>query len=104
VPVKRTAAVADTQPMTAARDDWRRMGQEVYLHGATLTWKHYQALSAEWEHEHCEFCFRTFIDAHYSPQGAKAPRDRPEKQTDAGYTNVEASVWAPGEYWAICAG
>ncbi|MGZ4179720.1 MAG: hypothetical protein ACXVUL_03405 [Solirubrobacteraceae bacterium] len=77
--------------MTAAPDDWRRMGQERYLLGADLTWKRYQALSAEWEHEHCEFCFRTFMDPpHYSPQAATTLRDETEKPSDAGYTNVAA--------------
>ncbi len=87
--------------MTAAPDDWRRMGQEGYLLGAGLTWKRYQAFSAKWEHEHCEFCFRKFMDPNYSPQAAEALRDEPEKQTDAGYTNVQAPNRPAGKWW-IC--
>src|SRR5690349_10581443 len=87
--------------MTPASDDWRRMGQEGYLFGAALTWKLYQARSAEWEHEECEFCFQQFIDAHYSPQAAEALRNEPENQSHAGYTNVDAPDRPAGEWW-IC--
>ena len=43
-------------------DDWRLQGQEDYLHGVTLTWKEYKARSETWEHEHCEFCWRKFME------------------------------------------
>jgi hypothetical protein len=77
------------------------MGQENYLRGATLTWKNYQALSAEWEHEHCEFCFHKFLDPNYSPAHAQALRDHPEKQDSAGYTNLEDPGRPAGKWW-IC--
>jgi hypothetical protein len=47
------------------------MGQEQYLPGVTLTWKRYQALRADWEHEHCVFCFHKFLDPTYSPSHAE---------------------------------
>lgn len=77
------------------------MGQERYLLGAPLTWKRYQALSAEWEHEHCEFCFGTFIDRNYSLQAAETLGSGQGKGTEAGYTNVEAPDRPAGKWW-IC--
>ena len=41
-----------------AKDDWRRMGQERFLMGLKFAWRRYQAFSGNWEHEHCEFCFK----------------------------------------------
>ena len=100
-PFMHKAATADRRTMTATPDDWRRMGQERYLLGAPLTLKRYQALSAEWEHEHCEFCFSTFIDPNHSPQAAKPLSSEPGKGTYAGYTNVDAPDRPAGKWW-IC--
>jgi hypothetical protein len=77
------------------------MGQESYLRGAALTWKNYRALSPEWEHEHCEFCFHKFLDPHYSPLHAQALSQEPENHSSAGYTNVEAPEVPAGKWW-IC--
>ena len=85
-----------------AADDWRRMGQEQYLPGVTLTWKRYQALRADWEHEHCVFCFHKFLDPAYSPSHAETLRDKPDDCSDAGYTNVGEPDRPAGEWW-ICA-
>ncbi len=41
-------------------DDWRIQGQERYLHGATLVRKQYKAPRADWDHDHCEFCWAKF--------------------------------------------
>ena len=87
--------------MPAPPDDWRRRGQENYLRDARLTWKHYQALSADWEHEHCEFCFQKFLDPNYSPVHADTLRQHPDQQVAAGYTNLEDDARAPGRWW-IC--
>jgi hypothetical protein len=87
--------------VSAAPDDWRRMGQEDYLHDAELTWKNYQALSAEWEHEHCVFCFRKFLDPNYSPMHEEALRSHPEKRDAAGYTTSASEDRPPGKWW-IC--
>jgi hypothetical protein len=38
-------------------DDWRRNGQEEYLQGAVFVWRPFHAVSAEWDHDHCEFCW-----------------------------------------------
>ncbi|QDT23654.1 hypothetical protein HG66A1_54760 [Gimesia chilikensis] len=41
-------------------DDWRITGQEKYLDGAVLELREYFPPSAEWEHDHCEFCWSKF--------------------------------------------
>src|SRR5437899_7472260 len=40
--------------------DWRLMGQERYLQGATLGWKPYARWSETWDHDHCAFCHAEF--------------------------------------------
>ncbi|HEU4973836.1 MAG TPA: hypothetical protein VFT50_02010 [Baekduia sp.] len=87
--------------MPAAPDDWRRQGQEDYLRGARLTWKRYQALSAQWEHEHCEFCWQKFLDAEYSPEHRRALEERSDDIEPAGYTNLAAGDVPAGKWW-IC--
>jgi len=91
-----TVDVADTEIMAAAPDDWRRRGQEDYLLSLELTWKRYQALSAEWEHEHCAFCFQKFTDPAYGPQTSQAADDAAHDQTHAGYTNLQAPTARAG--------
>ena len=48
--------------MTPEKGDWRLSGQERYLQGAALIRKRYRAKSAEWEHDHCAFCWAKFPD------------------------------------------
>jgi hypothetical protein len=92
-----------TGAMAAAGDDWRRTGQEEYLAGARLTWKNYQPLSAQWEHEHCEFCWHKFLDPHYSPADKELLEREPDAQSAAGYTNL-ADEGRPAGKWWICEG
>lgn len=87
--------------MVAGPDDWRRRGQEQYLTGAQLTWKHYRSLTAEWEHEHCEFCWHKFLDPSYSPAHRQALEKEPDKHSAAGYTNLADESRAAGKWW-IC--
>jgi hypothetical protein len=87
--------------MGAAADDWRRTGQEEYLSGARLTWKRYQALSAQWEHEHCTFCWQKFLDANYSERHRQWLEERPDEVEPAAYTNI-AGQEAPAGKWWIC--
>jgi hypothetical protein len=49
-----------------ALDDWRLRGQERYLRGAVLVWKRYRARSESWDHDHCSFCWATFMDPDLS--------------------------------------
>jgi len=88
--------------MTVESDDWRRAGQEKYLLGERLTWKRYQALRGNWEHEHCAFCFQKFLDASYSELARQALIDEPDKNDPAGYTTVGGDGQEPaGKHW-IC--
>jgi hypothetical protein len=64
-------------------DDWRRTGQEDYLGGVRLTWKRYQALTAQWEHEHCAFCWQKFLDANYSELHRQWLEKHPEEVESA---------------------
>jgi len=41
-------------------EDWRLQEQERYLTGATLTRREWQQSRAEWDHDHCEFCWAKF--------------------------------------------
>ena len=87
--------------MSPSDDDWRRQGQERYLHGARLTLKRYQALSAQWEHEHCEFCWHKFLDTQYSEIHRRAVEERPDLNSAEGYTNLGAQDRPAGKWW-IC--
>ena len=87
--------------MGATQDDWRRRGQEQYLRRARLTVKRYQALSAQWEHEHCEFCWHNFLDPHYSEAHRRALEEDPDRNSAEGYTNLAAQGQPAGKWW-IC--
>jgi hypothetical protein len=43
-------------------DDWRIQSQERYLQGASLVRKQYKAPRADWDHDHCEFCWAKFSE------------------------------------------
>lgn len=43
-------------------DDWRLMGQERFLSGATLYWRVWHETRPRWDHDHCAFCFEKFMD------------------------------------------
>ena len=42
--------------------DWRLQGQEEYLTGVSLVKKRYRRYRENWEHDHCEFCWRRFSE------------------------------------------
>jgi hypothetical protein len=46
--------------MAAAKDDWRRQGQEAYLEGSVLSRKKFTPRRPAGDHEHCEFCGAKF--------------------------------------------
>jgi hypothetical protein len=95
---KRTPTDTPTMP---APDDWRRMGQEAYLLSATLTWKRYQALSPEWEREHCEFCFRSSWTQSRVPATPRCSATRRTIAPTPAITNVEDSGRPAGKWW-VC--
>jgi hypothetical protein len=86
--------------MPAAKDDWRRRGHE-HLRNVRLTRKRYQALSAQWEHEHCVFCWHKFLDPQYSEAHRKTLEEEPDRNSSEGYTNLGDDDVPPGKWW-IC--
>lgn len=52
-------------------DDWRLRGQEDFLQGATLVRKRYRATETN-DHDHCEFCWRKFMDPGFSAAHAQS--------------------------------
>jgi hypothetical protein len=63
------------------KNDWRLVGQEKYLYGATLRWKRYTPPSEEWDHDHCVFCWAKFMDV-----------DRPNILRE-GYATEDNCYW-----------
>lgn len=41
-------------------EDWRLMGQDKYLFGATFEFRKYEPHRIDWDHDHCEFCWAKF--------------------------------------------
>lgn len=69
-------------------NDWRRTGQEQYLKGLRLSWNRFQAYSGNWDHEHCEFCWRTLLDKDYAPWMREALATGASEYAGYGFTNV----------------
>ncbi|MBK8651580.1 MAG: hypothetical protein IPN23_07725 [Elusimicrobia bacterium] len=42
--------------------DWRYRGQDKYLKGVALYWKKYKRFRENWDHDHCEFCWKKFTE------------------------------------------
>lgn len=82
--------------MTARDDDWRRMGQEASLPpGTRLVRRPYHPPRPSWEHDHCSFCFVTFM----APEEATQAADK-EVRTE-GYATTSESK--PGtDYEWVC--
>jgi hypothetical protein len=49
------------------KSDWRLQGQERYLKGVILIHRKYRryAKNPHWNHDHCEFCWATFMTEEY---------------------------------------
>ena len=62
-------------------DDWRLQGQARSLAGAKLHWEEWRCNDPEWDHDHCEFCWATFMD-----------RAMPNT-LQAGYTTADGYYW-----------
>ena len=62
-------------------EDWRLQGQERFLKGASLKLLKWTALSPNWDHDHCEFCWIKFGDTEV----ADAIHD--------GYTTDDLEHW-----------
>ena len=83
-------------------DDWRLMGQEKYLQGATFVRKPYRVWSETWEHDHCVFCATKFIDPAFSEAHAAMVRDDPAVRTE-GYAALGTGPEGQDDYHWVCA-
>ncbi len=73
--------------------DWRLTNQEAYLKGAALARRPYTARGEGWDHDHCEFCWATLMDA-----------DAPERDPDAlseGYATTAEHPRGADYHW-VC--
>jgi hypothetical protein len=86
--------------MARQEDDWRLVGQERYLKGATLTWRRYRAPSDTWEHDHCQFCWAKFMDPDFSDAHRRQVEEHPEVLTE-GYATPTAHDGPAGYLW-VC--
>ena len=87
--------------MVPAPDDWRRMRQEDYLTGLAFTLTDYKVYSANWDHDHCEFCFKKFLDPSYADWMRDALAKPSDDHAGSGYANVAAGDTPSARYW-VC--
>jgi hypothetical protein len=45
-----------------ATNDWRLHGRTNHLQNAVMVWKTYQPAGETKTHDHCEFCWRKFVE------------------------------------------
>ena len=67
-------------------EDWRIRGQDRYLMGAALSRKKWTKRRAEWDHDHCAFCWKKF---------SEQPAD-----THEGYATADEYYWVCDECFA----
>lgn len=48
-------------------DDWRLCGQQNYLQNVTLVHDFYVRYSEQWDHDHCRFCMKRFMEKVEGP-------------------------------------
>jgi hypothetical protein len=84
-------------------NDWRLMGQDEYLRGATLVRKPYRLWSETWEHDHCEFCGTKLMDPSFSEAHAQFVRDHSDVMTE-GYAAQGTGPQGEDDYHWICDG
>jgi hypothetical protein len=61
--------------------DWRLAGGLEHLRGVTLFWRKWSQQKANWDHDHCEFCWAKFSD------------DSHGKHLKEGYTTEDKYYW-----------
>jgi hypothetical protein len=83
-------------------DDWRVTNHGEYLQGATFVRKPYRVWSAEWEHDHCEFCHAKFIDPAFSEAHAALASGDDTAQTE-GYAALGTGPEGEDDYHWVCA-
>ncbi len=65
------------------KNDWRLQGQERYLIGEKFIFKKYQMKSEKWDHDHCEFCWKKFMETD----------DSNDEIINEGYSTVDNYRW-----------
>lgn len=79
----------------AQDNDWRLQGQDSYLMGATLCWRryrHYPWWNPDWDHDHCDFCWATFMDRGDVPDVLREGYTNAE-QVINGTITPESAIW-----------
>src|SRR5579872_3812545 len=85
--------------MPIAEDDWRRLRIGPDMVGRRFTRKNYQAMTGQWQHEHCLGCWRKFLDPNYSEADRKMLRDD-AFTARVGFTNLaDDDGLLPGRVW-----
>lgn len=86
--------------MVRRNDDWRLASQERYLKGAELAWRRYSPRGEPGEHDHCDFCWATFMDPGFSESYRRYADEHPAVCTE-GYTTTASHDHGPGYHW-VC--
>lgn len=81
--------------MTA--EDWRLRGQDLYLADVELRRRPYRRWRDDWAHDHCEFCWREFVE-----EGAVGHEDDSPPPLTEGYATTESAPQGAEYHW-ICA-
>jgi hypothetical protein len=63
-------------------DDWRLTGQEQWLTGVVLHRARWVRPREDWDHDHCEFCWKKIWD-----------RASGDDEVDVGYETEDDSRW-----------
>lgn len=67
-----------------------------YLQGATLRWKKWEQYQENWDHDHCEFCFKVFLDVEkYKNSLEKTQSEQRDdiELSQEGYTTEDNYHW-----------
>jgi hypothetical protein len=75
-------------------DDWRLMGQERYLRDAVFVRKPYERANETWDHDHCEFCQRKFVEANAHADG--------DDSATVGYAARRLGREGQDDYYWVC--
>lgn len=77
-------------------EDWRLTEDNIDLfRGASLRRKRYKRWSASWDHDHCRFCWREFVEEGAPEHVAGTAHD--------GYTMSGPSDHPRPDYYWVCA-
>jgi len=64
-------------------NDWRLMNQEKFLKNMELKFHKYEKSSATWDHDHCAFCTKKFVESYTEI----------ETCTNEGYSTLDNYYW-----------